>query len=63
MRIFDSCTRLVTLAEVADDIASDMRFNKYLQKQHEERERAKAAAKKTDMEKENMNNDKKTGNC
>lgn len=63
MRIFDSCTRRVTLAEVADDIASDMRFNKYLQKQHEERERARAAAKKTDMEKENMNNDKKTGNC
>ena len=63
MRIFDSCTRLVTLAEVADDIASDMRFNKYLQKQHEERERAIAAAKKTDTEKDNMNNDKKTGNC
>lgn len=63
MRIFDSCTRRVTLAEVADDIASDMRFQKYLQKQHEERERARAAAKKTDMEKENMNNDKKTGNC
>lgn len=63
MRIFDSCTRRVTLAEVADDIASDMRFNKYLQKQHEERERARAAAKKTDTEKENMNNDKKTGNC
>lgn len=62
MRIFDSCMYRVTLADVADDIASDMRFQNYLKKQHEQREREKAAMKNNDA-KENMNNDKKTGNC
>ena len=63
MRIFDSCMYRVTLADVADDIASDMRFQNYLKKQHEQREREKAAAVKNNDAKENMNNDKKTGNC
>ena len=51
MRIFDSCVERVTLADVAEDIASDIAFEKYLKKLHEERERAKAFAAKKDKEK------------
>ena len=53
MRIFDSCVERVTLADVAEDIASDIAFEKYLKKLHEERERAKAFAAKKDKEKTN----------
>ena len=42
MRFFDSCAERVTLADVAEDIASDIAFEKYLKKLHQERERAKA---------------------
>lgn len=51
MRIFDSCTERVTLADVSEDIASDLIFEKYLKKLHEERERAKAYADQKDKEK------------
>ena len=36
MRFFDSCTHRVTLADVAEDIAADMRYEKYLKKLHDE---------------------------
>lgn len=61
MRFFDSCCERVTLADVAEDIASDLRFEKYLKKLHDERERAKAYAAKKDKEKKAY--DKKTCNC
>ena len=32
MRFFDSCAGRVTLADVAEDIASDIAFEKYLKK-------------------------------
>ncbi len=32
MRFFDSCAERVTLADVAEDIASDIAFEKYLKK-------------------------------
>lgn len=51
MRFFDSCSGRVTLADVAEDIASDLAFEKYLKKLHEERERTKAFAAKKDKEK------------
>ena len=51
MRFFDSCAQRVTLAEVAEDIANDLAFEKHLKKIHEERERAKAFAAKKDKEK------------
>ena len=60
MRIFDSCAERVTLADVAEDIASDLAFEKHLKRLHEERERAKAYAAKKDKEK---NDDEKTCNC
>lgn len=61
MRFFDSCCERVTLADVAEDIASDLRFEQYLKKLHENRERAKAYAAKKDKEKNTY--DKKTCNC
>lgn len=61
MRFFDSCCERVTLADVAEDIASDLRFEKYLKKLHDERERAKAYAAKKGKEKKAY--DKKTCNC
>ena len=61
MRFFDSCCERVTLADVAEDIANDLRFERYLKKLHEERERAKAFAAKKDKEKTAY--DKTTGNC
>ena len=60
MRIFDSCTERVTLADVSEDIASDLIFEKYLKKLNEERERAKAYADQKDKEK---NDYEKTCNC
>ena len=60
MRIFDSCVERVTLADVAEDIASDIAFEKYLKKLHEERERAKAFAAKKDKE---TNANETTCNC
>ena len=51
MRFFDSCAERVTLADVAEDIASDIAFEKYVKKLHQERERAKAYAAKKDKEK------------
>ena len=51
MRFFDSCAQRVTLAEVAEDIANDLAFEKHLKKLHEERERAKAFAAKKEKEK------------
>ena len=61
MRFYDSCCERVTLADVAEDIANDLRFERYLKKLHEERERAKAYAEKKDKEKTAY--DKTTGNC
>ena len=61
MRVFDSCTQRVTLADVAEDIANDLAFEKYLKKLHEERERAKAYAAQKDKEKKA--DDKKTCDC
>ena len=60
MRFFDSCAQRVTLADVAEDIANDLAFEKHLKKLHEERERAKAFAVKEDKEK---NTDETTCNC
>lgn len=48
MRVFDSCCERVTLADVAEDIANDLAFEKYLKKLHEERERARAYAAQKD---------------
>ena len=53
MRIFDSCVERVTLADVAEDIANDLAFEKHLKKLHEERERAKAHSAKKDKDKTN----------
>ena len=53
MRIFDSCVERVTLADVAEDIANDLAFEKHLKKLHEERERTKAYDAKKDKEKTN----------
>ena len=53
MRFFDSCAQRVTLADVAEDIANDLAFEKHSKKLHEERERAKAYAAKKDKEKTN----------
>ena len=61
MRFFDSCAGRVTLADVAEDIANDLAFEKYLKKLHEERERAKARTANKDKEK--PIHDKKTCNC
>ena len=41
------------MADVAEDIANDLAFEKHLKKLHEERERAKAYAAKKDKEKTN----------
>lgn len=59
MKFFDSCAGRVTLADVAEDIASDIAFEKYLKKLHENREREKSY--KRDKEKDDY--DKKTCNC
>lgn len=61
MRFFDSCVSRVTLADVAEDIANDLAFEKYLKKLHENKERAKAFNANKDKEKDN--NGKKTCNC
>lgn len=61
MRFFDSCVQRVTLADVAEDIASYLRFERYLKKLHEEQERTKVFAAKKDKEKTAY--DKTTGNC
>ena len=53
MRFFDSCVERVTLADVAEDIANDLAFEKHLKKLHAERERAKTHAAKKDKEKTN----------
>ena len=60
MRFFDSCVERVTLADVAEDIANDLAFEKLLKKLHEERERAKTHAAKKDKEK---NANETTCNC
>jgi len=61
MRFFDSCVSRVTLADVAEDIANDLAFEKYLKKLHENKERAKALNANKDKEKDD--NGKKTCNC
>lgn len=58
---FDSCTQRVTLADIAEDIANDLRFEEYLKKLYEERERAKVHLSK--KEKEKAACDKKTCDC
>ena len=58
MRFFDSCAGRVTLADVAEDIANDLAFEKYLKKLHEEKER-----RNTNKDKEKDNNGKTTCNC
>ena len=60
MRFFDSCCERVTLADIAEDIANDLRFEEYLKKLYEERERAKVHLSK--KEKEKTAYDKKTTN-
>ena len=60
MRFFDSCVGRVTLADVAEDIASDINFEKYLKKLHEERERTKAFRARKDKER---NANETTCNC
>ena len=59
MRFFDSCAGRVTLADIAEDIASDIAFEKYLKKLHENKEREKVH----NRDKENDAYDKKTCNC
>lgn len=61
MRFFDSCVSRVTLADVAEDIANDLAFEKYLKKLHENKERAKAFTANKDKEKDD--NGKETCNC
>lgn len=61
MRFFDSCVGRVTLADVSDDIASDLAFEKYLKRLNQQREYRKAHAAAKD--KENTENDKTTCNC
>ena len=61
MRLFESCVSRVTLADVAEDIANDLAFEKYLKKLHENKERAKAFNANKDKEKDD--NGKKTCNC
>lgn len=60
MRFFDSCAGRVTLADVSEDIAGDLTFEKHLKKLHEERERAKVHVAKKNKEK---NDYEKTCNC
>ncbi len=59
MRFFDSCAGRVSLADVAEDIAADLAFEKHLKRLHEQREREKAY--KSDKEKDAYG--KKTCNC
>ena len=59
MRFFDSCASRVSLADVAEDIAADLAFEKYLKRLHEQREREKTY--KADKEKDAYG--KKTCNC
>ena len=42
MRFFDSCADRVTLADVAEDIANDLAFEKYLKTLCEKNERRNA---------------------
>ena len=46
MKIYDSCGYRVTLADVAEDIARDIKFDNYLKKLHENREAEKRAKQK-----------------
>lgn len=62
MRFFDSCMGRVTLADVSDDIASDLAFEKYLKSLHRQREYRKAHAANANN-KEKKTNDEKTCNC
>ena len=55
MRFFDSCAQRVTLADVAEDIANDLAFEKHLK-----RERAKSLAAKKGKE---TNANETTCNC
>ena len=61
MRFFDSCCGRVTLADIAEDIVNDLRFEEYLKKLYEERERTKEHLSK--KEKEKTAYDKKTCDC
>lgn len=61
MRFFDSCAERVTLADVAEDIANDLAFEKHLKKLHEQKKREKAYADRND--KENNAYGKKTCDC
>ena len=61
MRFFDSCCERVTPADIAEDIANDLRFEEYLKKLYDERERAKVHLSK--KEKEKAACDKKTRDC
>ena len=61
MKFFDSCIRHVTLADVAEDIANDLCFEKYLQKLCANRERAQAYI--ANKNKEKTIYDEKTCNC
>ena len=51
MRFFDSCVEHVTLADIAEDIVNDLRFEEYLKKLYEERERTKEHLSKKEKEK------------
>lgn len=60
MKFFDSCGERVTLADVAEDIANDLAFEKYLKKLHEAREREKEYKAQKNKEKTDY---EKTCNC
>lgn len=61
MRFFDSCCERVTLADIAEDIVNDLRFEEYLKKLYEESERTKEHLSKKENEKTAY--DKKTRDC
>ena len=42
MKFFDSCVERVTLADVSQDIANDLAFEKYLKTLYEKKERRNA---------------------
>lgn len=57
MKFFDSCVERVTLADVSQDIANDLAFEKYLKTLYEKKERRYAYKNK-----EKDNNGKTTCN-
>ncbi len=57
MKFFDSCVERVTLADVSQDIANDLAFEKYLKTLYEKKERRNAYKNK-----EKDNNGKTTCN-